>query len=383
MDAFHKFFEKVNEIQRTVLKEKYFEIALSPGYARRSHRDGTKDVSDDNYFSENVEVVKVVVISGSENNDIRHEIVEELEEYELLEVRNDGDAEDKPVVNSEENSEKEVPVQLNLRRSLRRQTKLRESNFEEKSKPSKTIVALKRSKIVASKQKAAVNRKRKQLEADEVEGESGEEFSSCESEREEWSGHSEEFPKEIIRNGMLVYRGKKLMALINKLVCRLSLDFGKSSTSSQQVLLTGMRELQGHDEILVFHSIKSKEKTVFTDLSCSELKDLFDHYANKHKETGYVTCCQTKITRYPVIVMHMARHLQPEAFKCDECGYVVTRPRFLESHKQTHLPENEKQFACDLCPKRFSWKGALKVHMISHQPEDERPRYVCHLCGKA
>lgn len=113
------------------------------------------------------------------------------------------------------------------------------------------------------------------------------------------------------------------------------------------------------------------------------MKDLFDHYANKHKESGHVTCCQTKITRYPVIVMHMARHLQPEAFKCDECGYVVTRPRFLESHKQTHLPESEKQLACDLCPKRFSWKGALKVHMISHQPEDERPRYVCHLCGKA
>lgn len=216
LDAFHKFFEKVNEIQRTVLKEKYSEVALSPGYARRPRRDSAREESNDNYFSESVEVVKVVVISGTENNDTRHEIVEEFEEYELLEVRNDGDVEEKPAENSGETSENDVPAQVNLRRSSRRQAKLRESNFGEKSKPSKTIAAPKRPKIIASKQKAAVSRKRKLLEADAAEGDSGDEFSSCGSGGEERSGHSEEFPKEIIRNGMLVYRGKKLMALINK-----------------------------------------------------------------------------------------------------------------------------------------------------------------------
>lgn len=46
-----------------------------------------------------------------------------------------------------------------------------------------------------------------------------------------------------------------------------------------------------------------------------QLNELFEHYTSIHKEPGYVECCQTKLTRYPAIIMHMARHLQPDAFK--------------------------------------------------------------------
>lgn len=112
------------------------------------------------------------------------------------------------------------------------------------------------------------------------------------------------------------------------------------------------------------------------------LRHLLKHYADEHNEEGYVQCCQTKLSRYPAIIMHMARHIQPDAFKCDICNYMVTRPRFLESHKQTHLPEDQKPYACDQCARRFCWKGALQIHLISHQPADKRKLYVCHICGK-
>lgn len=46
-----------------------------------------------------------------------------------------------------------------------------------------------------------------------------------------------------------------------------------------------------------------------------QLNDLFEHYGVTHNESGYVECCQTKLFRYPAIIMHMARHLQPDAFK--------------------------------------------------------------------
>lgn len=69
--------------------------------------------------------------------------------------------------------------------------------------------------------------------------------------------------------------------------------------------------------------------------------------------------------------------------RCDVCGYMVTRPRFLESHKLTHLPEEEKPFHCEHCPRSFCWKGALQIHMISHQPADKRRLYICHVCGKS
>lgn len=45
------------------------------------------------------------------------------------------------------------------------------------------------------------------------------------------------------------------------------------------------------------------------------LPDLFQHYKTEHKQEGYVRCCQSKFTRYPAIIMHLARHLQPDAFK--------------------------------------------------------------------
>lgn len=114
----------------------------------------------------------------------------------------------------------------------------------------------------------------------------------------------------------------------------------------------------------------------------SEIMTLFDHYTTEHNQPGCITCCESKFSRYPAIAMHMVRHLQPDAFKCDMCGYSVSRPRFLEYHKLTHLPESEKRFACDYCSKRFCWKGALQIHMNSHQPEDKRRKYVCHTCGK-
>lgn len=38
-----------------------------------------------------------------------------------------------------------------------------------------------------------------------------------------------------------------------------------------------------------------------------------------HNVAGYVTCCQTKLSRYPTLIMHMARHLQPEDFKLVYC----------------------------------------------------------------
>lgn len=109
-----------------------------------------------------------------------------------------------------------------------------------------------------------------------------------------------------------------------------------------------------------------------------KLNSLFNHYTSAHAQPGYVECCQTKLFRYPAIIMHMARHLQPDAFKCDECGYIVTRPRFLESHKQTHLPDDQKPFACDTCSRRFCWKSALRIHMISHS----RHQYVCQMCDR-
>ncbi|GAB0093721.1 zinc finger protein 37-like [Sergentomyia squamirostris] len=154
----------------------------------------------------------------------------------------------------------------------------------------------------------------------------------------------DEYPNPLIENGLLKVKGKELMNLICK-----------------------------------FYTLECDicvEKTKFT-----YLQDLFNHYTTVHHQKGYVMCCSSKFTRYPAIIMHMARHIQPDAFKCDLCGYMVSRPRFLESHKKTHLPEDQKPFACDQCPRRFCWKNAYELHKLSHQPREERKFFICDSCG--
>lgn len=117
----------------------------------------------------------------------------------------------------------------------------------------------------------------------------------------------------------------------------------------------------------------------------AQLRDLHAHYEAAHAQRGHVRCCDTALSRYPAIIMHMARHLQPAAFRCETCGYVVTRPRFLDAHRQTHLPDAQKAFACAHCERRFCWKRALVLHERTHATGGagaERRRYVCQDCGK-
>lgn len=164
---------------------------------------------------------------------------------------------------------------------------------------------------------------------------------------EEWpsSEAHEKFPKNIMENGNILIKGKKLNFLVSKFY-------------------------QLHCEICENHQ------------KFTEIREMYQHYKYKHDVPGYVNCCGNKIHRYHMAVLHMCRHLQPEAFKCNICDYIVTRPKFLELHMKTHLPEDQKPFACAHCPKRFCWKNAYLVHLETHQPEGERKIYTCSICSR-
>ncbi|XP_055678474.1 zinc finger protein 467-like isoform X2 [Lutzomyia longipalpis] len=155
----------------------------------------------------------------------------------------------------------------------------------------------------------------------------------------------ENISKSIVENGRLIVKGKELKALVNNfydLECKLC-----------------------HE--------KNKYKSLWI---------LFHHYSKVHKQKGYVVCCSKKMKTQNTALMHMARHLQPEAFKCDICGYLVARPEFLENHKKTHLPEEEKPFGCDQCSQRFCWQPALKMHKLTYHPKDDRKLFPCQQCER-
>lgn len=125
----------------------------------------------------------------------------------------------------------------------------------------------------------------------------------------------------------------------------------------------------------------------FYNLSCElcgftfkRVNELLRHQKSQHKITPYISCCSTKLTKLPGIIWHFVRHIEPEAFKCEICSYSVSRPKFLECHRQTHSDPSEKQFSCDKCNKRFIWKGALRAHLMNHQ--SERRDFLCPICKR-
>ncbi|KAJ6646927.1 Transcription factor grauzone [Pseudolycoriella hygida] len=159
------------------------------------------------------------------------------------------------------------------------------------------------------------------------------------------------FPKVIIENSKLIFRGKKLLDLLSKFY-RLECDI---CTENQ-------------------HPNQAKYSRIST---------LCDHYNEVHSIKGYVICCGLRLIKPRAMAMHMARHLQPDAFKCPTCEKMMTCPKILQYHIQNHLPEKERPLACPMCPRKFSYSSALVAHAISHQPENERAAHICDECGKS
>lgn len=154
-----------------------------------------------------------------------------------------------------------------------------------------------------------------------------------------------EFPEKIIEDSKMIVKGKELMTLISRFY-RVNCEI-----------------CEGAKEFL-------------------NIAALCRHYASEHKIKGYVSCCGTKLVKPRAMAMHMARHIQPEAFRCNICAKMMTCPKILQYHIQNHLPEAKRPLACPACPRRFSYSSALIAHTISHQAESERPAHICDECGK-
>lgn len=402
LDSFHRFHEKINEIQQRTLKDRYLEFVIETHHRYVEGEEGEIEIVEHTVLEE--EEVE------AEPAQVQEEAVEEvqvieshLEEEEQEEQNVEGDEEltvrlipDGKVENSflvvktepegktvqpealekhqspsRDTSASEVEV-FEIRKSARKKRKAPDNSSPNGAASDDEDIMLKQKtstrrggsrkvklENVKSEKDESTTSVRKSLrrkstnpdehdEEEHSEGESGDDFPARDSDNEEWPAAEsmEKFPTTLIRDGLLVVKGVLLMNMINRFY-NLQCDLCK-------------------DKPVRFKT----------------LAEMYTHYEATHDQAGYVTCCQAKIHRYPSVIMHMARHIQPEAFKCDICGYMVTRPRFLPTHRQTHLPEDEKPYGCEHCPKRFCWKRALQIHENTHRAPEERILYVCSICGK-
>lgn len=119
---------------------------------------------------------------------------------------------------------------------------------------------------------------------------------------------------------------------------------------------------------------------------CSEefesFADIKTHYRKVHKQPGYIICCDKKIFKRYIIVQHIMKHENPDAFKCEECNKIYSDNRTLENHKLSHT--SDKPYKCDECSKCYSKRYLLNHHKLAHTREEDK-KFICEVndCKKA
>ncbi|KAK6030851.1 zinc finger, C2H2 type [Ostertagia ostertagi] len=78
-------------------------------------------------------------------------------------------------------------------------------------------------------------------------------------------------------------------------------------------------------------------------------------------------------------VHEKSAHLGIRNYKCPKCDKCLSSPSALYTHKKTH---GEKTFQCEFCPKTFTLKNYLKLHVKQVHEQNER-KHVCRFCGKS
>ncbi|GAB0099161.1 hypothetical protein DMENIID0001_150070 [Sergentomyia squamirostris] len=117
--------------------------------------------------------------------------------------------------------------------------------------------------------------------------------------------------------------------------------------------------------------------------SYNKLKDLQAHYREVHNRKGYVVCCNVKFNRPSKILQHFDHHMNPEAFKCEECGKSFKNKYGLRLHTEnSHTPPELHKFKCPNCPKTFMSMIRYKKHSFVHITDAEK-NHICPHCSKA
>lgn len=114
-------------------------------------------------------------------------------------------------------------------------------------------------------------------------------------------------------------------------------------------------------------------------ISLENFITLRKHFRVEHKQRGYARCCNRNFFSRSVLVDHIHLHMNPNHFKCQECGKVFSDRSTLVGHMKLH-DDISKLEKCTECGKVFVSIAKLKAHMLTHLSTEKM--FPCTICGK-
>ena len=104
-------------------------------------------------------------------------------------------------------------------------------------------------------------------------------------------------------------------------------------------------------------------------MNFDSFSDMISHNKEDHDEVGYLVCCDRKFKKRYEIYKHIMEHKKPpERLICNVCNKKFKNERSLKFHKkEIHTPDEERPYACEKCPRKFTSISVLKQHLICHE----------------
>ncbi|XP_067634182.1 transcription factor grauzone-like isoform X2 [Eurosta solidaginis] len=140
----------------------------------------------------------------------------------------------------------------------------------------------------------------------------------------------------------------------------------------------GVKSKQEDDEMVKKYIQMNCELCAYVS---EDYPTLRKHFRLQHSSTkAFIRCCNKKLFHRLEIIHHAYKHHDPEFFKCKICQKHFSEQSTLSRHMiATHAPEEECNFHCDQCPKKFARQKQLEFHRNSHVPMEERT-FICDQC---
>lgn len=109
--------------------------------------------------------------------------------------------------------------------------------------------------------------------------------------------------------------------------------------------------------------------------------DMLRAYSTNEKFSLSFECdiCAQTFVQKPSLLLHMRKHINPKPTKCTLCFKEFRCYATLLIHQTVHT--GEKSFTCSICYKKYSRKDSLKSHMTVHVHNNDH-NFECSDCHK-